>query len=77
MPYTPVLKSTGVRFTIENYELEPDFDDRRIARALKGILTDADTGKRYKIYGKSCSLSHCACDAWAVELPTTEYLASL
>ncbi len=70
MAYTPILKSTGVRITIENYELEPGFNEARIARALKGILTDTDTGKRYKIYGKSCSQPHCACDAWAVEITT-------
>jgi hypothetical protein len=68
MAYTPVLKSTYQRMTIANPVFSDGFRDDRIVRTLKGIVTDADTGKRYKIYGKACNIPGCACDAFAVEL---------
>jgi len=66
--YTPVLKSTGERLKLQvKWIEETEYKDMRVARAYKGIIED-ESGKRYKIYGKSCNLSNCACDAYAVEI---------
>lgn len=67
MAYTPVLKATGGRFRINRPIFEEGF---RHGRGLgkKGIVKDPETGKRYWITGKSCSLK-CECDAWAIEIP--------
>lgn len=34
----------------------------------KGTVTDIPTGRRYAIFGQSCSLQGCNCDAYAVEV---------
>jgi hypothetical protein len=65
--YTPVLKATGERFRIEYPIYEEGFRDER-GLGKKGVIRDPATGKRYEITGKACSLPHCQCDAWAVEI---------
>lgn len=64
--YTPVLRATGERLRIVNAELAPGFKPAR-SRAVKGVLRDPATGKRYKITGKACGLK-CFCDAYADEI---------
>jgi hypothetical protein len=65
--YTPVLKATGERITIEKPIFEGNFWSGRGLRR-KGIIRDPSTDKRYVITGKACGLPNCQCDAWAVEL---------
>ena len=65
MPFTPVLKSTGKRIVIDNPVFEADYEDKKAVRAWYGVVRDADTGKRYSVYGKQCGLK-CACDAYVV-----------
>jgi hypothetical protein len=36
-----------------------------------GIITDLDTGKRYTLRGRPCSIQDCYCDAEIVEVTTT------
>ncbi len=61
---TPVVK--GKRITLYTNEA----DSKKITRGpgFKGIVTDIDTGDRYRVYGKSCSLPECYCDARAVKV---------
>ena len=38
-------------------------------RGYRGWVKDLDTGLRYKVYTRSCGLSHCNCDALIKEYP--------
>ena len=35
---------------------------------FRGIVEDKKTRKRYKVYGASCNLPHCQCDARIKEM---------
>jgi hypothetical protein len=35
---------------------------------FRGIVEDMKTRKRYKVYGASCGLPHCQCDARIKEI---------
>lgn len=65
--FTPVLKSTGQRLYIRSPIFEEGFDNRRGLHRM-GTVQDLETGKRYAITGKACSLPNCKCDAWAEEI---------
>jgi hypothetical protein len=47
--------------------MEVSDDDMKIAmirgRGFHGVITDLRTGKKWRVYGKSCSLPNCMCDA--------------
>jgi hypothetical protein len=66
--YTPRLKDTG-----ERLRLMLNDADWAIANCYrgtlrnKGIVTDQNTGKRYRIKGAACGLQ-CCCDATAEEV---------
>lgn len=34
----------------------------------KGKVTDPETGKRYEVWGATCGLPNCDCDAYLVEV---------
>lgn len=53
-PIGPDRKRLFMRVKNRNMPRGPGF---------KGIVTDLLTGKRWKVYGKSCSLPNCYCDA--------------
>jgi len=63
---TPVLKGTGHRLTLKISKSE----HRKITRGpgFKATVTDLLTGKRYRIFGRSCGLPNCFCDAKAIEV---------
>jgi hypothetical protein len=42
---------------------DADFAALRRGIGLWGIVTDQDTGVKYKVYGRSCGLPNCECDA--------------
>lgn len=46
---------------------ETDHNSLGRGRGLQGIVTDLDTGKRYKVYGASCGLPRCMCDSKITE----------
>jgi len=66
--YTPHLKDgTRLRLRLSDEDsLRMMMHGRR--RGFKGQVTDTLTGKVYRIYGASCGLPHCMCDAIAVEV---------
>jgi hypothetical protein len=58
--FTPVFRGRRVRMRLSAE------DDKRIdgrGPGPRGVVTDLDTGKRYRVYGKRCSLPKCYCDA--------------
>jgi hypothetical protein len=64
---TPVLKHTGQRLLIRHPIFEGGFRDER-GPGKKGIVQDAENGRRYLITGKPCDIDTCHCDAWAEEI---------
>jgi len=66
--YTPRLKGTGERLRLllndEDWVVANRY--RGTFRA-RGIVTDQNTGKRYRIKGAACGLQ-CRCDATAEEV---------
>lgn len=64
MLLTPVLNGVRIKLNVSESDLQ------KVTRGpgYKGIVTDMDTWKRYKIYGKACELPRCYCDAKAVEI---------
>jgi len=60
---TPVDRSTGKR-------LELIIDNQEIPRGhpWTRILVDHRTGKRFRLWQKSCGLPGCLCDAYAEEV---------
>lgn len=56
--FTPFSSELGYRV-----RMRADSLPVRRGRGLHGIVTDLDTGKRYKVYGRSCGLPNCMCDA--------------
>jgi hypothetical protein len=65
---TPVQRNTETRLSLRISD-----GDMAVIHAygrrkgLKGTVTDLHSGKRYRIYGKSCEIPRCFCDAWAEE----------
>ena len=64
---TPVLETSGERLLIRHPRFSDDFDHRR-GPGNKGVVTDLETGKHYRITGKPCDIPTCHCDAWAYEI---------
>lgn len=62
-PYSPDL-GCRVRMRIDRTLLRGSR-----GRGLRGIVTDLDSGIKYKVYGMSCGLPRCMCDAKIVEIP--------
>ena len=58
--FTPLLDGTRIR--LENVRIIQDagMQERRIG--YKGII-ETQTGQRYRVYGRACSLPNCQCDA--------------
>ncbi len=59
------------KFTGERYRMKLSVEDRWLpSRGLgcRGTVTDLLTGKRWKVYGASCGLPNCQCDAVVVEV---------
>lgn len=61
--FTPIIAGTGNRPTMHL----SDKDYAKITRGMgyKGIVTNLDDGKRYRVYGRPCNLPTCFCDATA------------
>jgi hypothetical protein len=57
--FTPIYKNVRVRMKISRA------DHAKLGRGpgMYGIVTDQQDGKRYKVYGRSCGLPRCMCDA--------------
>jgi hypothetical protein len=55
--FTPIYKGERVR-------MRAKFDGaiRERKRGFQGMVTDLDSGKRYRVYGRDCGLQ-CYCDA--------------
>jgi hypothetical protein len=68
--YTPVLKNhfQRLRLEIADDDAVRLYCRPRRAGAVYGDVTDRNSGARFRIYGKSCGLRGCDCDAWAVEI---------
>jgi len=66
--YTPTLKDTGERLLMMLNEGDWAIANRyRGTLRVRGIVTDQNTGKRYRIKGADCGLQ-CRCDATAEEV---------
>jgi hypothetical protein len=66
--YTPRLKGTGERLRLFLNDADWVVANRyRGTFRVRGIVTDQDTGKRYRIKGEACGLQ-CRCDATAEEV---------
>jgi len=66
--YTPRLKDTGERLQLMLNDADWAIANRsRGTLRLKGVVTDQNTGKRYRIKGAACGLK-CRCDATAEEV---------
>jgi hypothetical protein len=65
MLFTPKDKE-GVRMEMDVAVISGD----PFARGLgfRGIVEDQKTRERFKVYGASCSLPHCQCDARIEEI---------
>jgi hypothetical protein len=66
--YTPRLKGTGERLRLLLNDADWVVANRyRGTFRVRGIVTDQNTGKRYRIKGAACGLQ-CRCDATAEEV---------
>jgi hypothetical protein len=66
--YTPRLKNTGERLRLMLNDADWAIANRyRGTLRVRGIVTDQNTGKRYRIKGAACGLQ-CRCDATAMEV---------
>jgi hypothetical protein len=66
--YTPRLKGTGERLRLLLNDADWAIANRyRGTFRVRGIVTDQNTGKRYRIKGAACGLP-CRCDAIAEEV---------
>lgn len=58
--FTPIYKGKRVKLRLGEA-------DRKVigyrGLGLRGTVTDLDTGKTYKVYGRSCGLPNCQCDS--------------
>lgn len=61
---TPMFQGFRVALRVS-----PEDDAKlRRGRGVHGIITDLDTGKKYRLEGRPCSLPGCYCDAEIIEL---------
>jgi hypothetical protein len=66
--YTPRLKASGERLQLVLNDADWAVANRhRGTLRVRGIITDLNTGKRYRITGAACGLQ-CQCDATAEEV---------
>ncbi len=66
--YTPRRKDTGERLRLLLNDADWVVANRyRGTFRVRGIVTDQNTGKRYRIQGAACGLQ-CRCDATAEEV---------
>jgi hypothetical protein len=66
--FTPRLSTTGKRLALRLSDADWVIANRhRGTRRIKGVVTDQNTGKRYRIKGAACGLS-CCCDAMAEKM---------
>jgi hypothetical protein len=66
--YTPRMKDTGKRLRLMLNDADWAVANRhRGTLRVRGIVTDQNTGKRYRIKGAACGLQ-CQCDATAEEV---------
>ena len=66
--FTPRLGKTGKRLALRLSDADWQIVNRyRGSFRVRGIVTDLETGKRYRIKGASCGLQ-CRCDASAEEV---------
>lgn len=62
--FTPIHEGVRCRMRADlTYALK----DKR-GPGPQGIVTDTDTGKRYRIEGRPCELPACYCDAEIIEI---------
>jgi hypothetical protein len=63
-PCTPRLGSRRLHLMLN------DADHAKISRGRRwqAIVTDQNTGAKFKLRGASCGLSHCMCDAVVVAI---------
>lgn len=59
--FTPLYQGERVRLRISREDRDGTCGYR--GPGLKGVITDLDTGKQYKVYGRSCGLPRCMCDS--------------
>ncbi len=65
--FTPRDKLTGERYRMKlSIRVRAELSDRGLG--YRGTVQDRLTGKRWKVYGASCGLPHCQCDAVVVEV---------
>lgn len=83
-PWPVTADKTRYEVPLEPPYLTPMFRGERVALRVTatdaakprrgpgeyGVITDLDTGKRYRLRGKACSVPTCYCDAEIVELLT-------
>jgi hypothetical protein len=65
MLFTPRNKE-GVRMEMDVAVISGDPFARRLG--FRGIVEDKKTRERFKVYGASCGLAHCECDARIEEI---------
>jgi hypothetical protein len=58
---TPKVNGKRVRMQVS----QADSDKVTRGPGCKGTVTDKKTGKKYRVYGASCGMPHCYCDATA------------
>jgi len=65
--FTPMneQRTERLRFNAEDVKV---LDGSLEQRGLGYHATVEINGKRYKVYGKSCNLPHCQCDAYIKEV---------
>lgn len=84
-PWPMTADQTSYRVPLEPPYLTPMRQGERVALRVSkedagkwkpgsgdcGIITDLDTGKRYRLLGRSCELPSCYCDAEIILVTTT------
>ena len=66
MLFTPRNEDGSIRLEMDVEVLSGNPLSRGIG--FRGIVAHKKSGKRYKVYGASCGLPHCQCDAWVKEI---------
>ena len=61
--FTPVERTTGLRLGLL-------IADQHIPRGRRWmrIVTDIPSGRRYRVWQKSCGVPRCLCDAYAIAI---------
>ena len=68
MLFTPQNEDGTERLEMDITVISGDPFARRLG--FRGVVEDRKTGKRYKVYGASCGLPRCQCDARIAEITT-------